>query len=186
MKPGHIIATKKINNWEIVFRTPKLTDAEKMQQFINVLSKEKTYISMQGEQMTLEEEQKFLKSLLKSIKEKKALYIQAWNDQELIGVVDVRNQEKIQKHVAGLGLLVKKEYRNYGIGTELLKIAIKQASASLKDTRIITLQAFSENSRAIHLYQKLGFEEYGILPNGYIQNNQYHDTVLMSLDLKSS
>ena len=39
---------------EIVFRYPQKEDAEAMARYINTLSKERTFISFQGEQITLE------------------------------------------------------------------------------------------------------------------------------------
>ncbi len=186
MKPGQIITTKKINDWKVNFRLPKMVDAEAMMQFINQISKEKVFISRQGEQISLTEEKKYVQSLLKKIRKKQALVIQAWHNKELIGIVDLKSKEKTERHVAILGLLVKKEYRNCGIGSNLLKVILEQARKHLKNTELVILQVYADNSRAIHLYKKLGFKEYGKLPRGLKRQNKYHDAILMYLDLKSS
>lgn len=186
MKPGQIIATKKINNLNIHFRLPKETDVKAMTNYVNKLSKEKTYISLQGEQVTLKEEEKYLKSLLKILKEKKGFSIQAWNKEELIGIVDLKSKDRAEKHIAELGISVKKEYRDYGIGTHLLKIALNQIPQILKNIKIVSLKAFADNDKAIHVYQKLGFRKYGELPKSLKRKNKYHNSILMYLDLKTS
>lgn len=183
MKPGQIVATKKINNWEITFRAPQISDAKEMRQFINAISKEKTYISKQGEQITLQEEEKYVKDLLKATKDKKALMIQAWHEGKLVGSADVRCEEKASNHVSGLGISIKKEYRGHGLGTALLSIVIDQVKLHLKSVNILILQVYAPNKPAIHLYQKLGFQQYGLLPKGLKRKGKYHDRICMYLNL---
>lgn len=53
-------------------------------------------------------------------------------------------------------LIVKKEYRNRGIGQELLKYMINLCEE--KGYQQITVGVDTENSNALHIYKKFGFE----------------------------
>lgn len=55
-------------------------------------------------------------------------------------------------------LIVKKEYRNKGIGQELLKNMI--ALCKEKGYRQIAVGVDTDNKNAIHIYKKFGFEIY--------------------------
>ena len=55
-------------------------------------------------------------------------------------------------------LIVKKEYRNNGIGQELLKYMI--AVCKKKGYQQITVGVDTDNENALHIYKKFGFEIY--------------------------
>ncbi len=183
MNPGTIAATKNINGQEIVFRYPTLSDAVALMEYINTLSTERTFIRFQGEQISLEEEEQYLKSLLKAMKEKNGGAILAWHENTLVGMIGLRPQEKIEKHVLDFGLSVKKEYRDQGIGKALIQVMLDQVRLHLTHISIVTLSVQADNLRAVHLYQKLGFIEYGRLPKGICRNNEFEDKILMYLRL---
>ena len=65
--------------------------------------------------------------------------------------------------------VIKKTYRNQGIGTLLLENLILLA----KDLNISTLflEVNEQNKPAIHLYEKLGFEKLGVRKKYYNNNN---------------
>jgi RimJ/RimL family protein N-acetyltransferase len=45
--------------------------------------------------------------------------------------------------------------------------------------QIVRVEVFSDNTKAINLYQKFGFEKYGCLPNGLYRKNKYSDKIEM-------
>lgn len=55
-------------------------------------------------------------------------------------------------------LIVKKEYRNQGVGQELLKYMITLCKE--KGYRKITIGVDTDNKHALHIYQKAGFDVY--------------------------
>jgi len=183
MNQGDTIFTRDINNREITFRYPVLSDAPALMEYINTLSSERTFIRFQGEQISLEEEKRYLESLLKSMQEKSGGAILAFYEDTLVGVIDLRPQEKIEKHVLDFGLSVKKEYRDQGIGEALITIMLDQVRLHLTHIKIITLSVQADNFGAIHLYQKLGFIEYGRLPKGIYRDNEFADKIFMHLQL---
>ena len=44
----------------------------------------------------------------------------------------------------------------------------------------LELEVYSDNSRAIHLYEKFGFERYGIQPRAFkLKDGSYRDEIIM-------
>ncbi len=82
------------------------------------------------------------------------------------------------KHTAELGTNILREYRNRGIGTRL--VAETLAWARAQGYEKITLSVFSTNARAIHVYEKLGFEREGVRRKQFRVRGEYVDDVLMA------
>ena len=83
-------------------------------------------------------------------------------------------------HIGILGIIVKKKYRDLGIGRNLIDMAIRE-SKILNNKEKIILSCFSTNERAIHLYKNLGFEVVGTRKNQFYMDSKYYDEVLMDL-----
>ena len=77
---------------------------------------------------------------------------------------------------------VLKEYRNIGIGSELLKRTISWARRKGTLKRI-ELSVYSSNKNAISFYLKHGFEFEGRRHNSYLYNAIYVDDILMGIEL---
>lgn len=180
MKPGKIIYQGKSKSGrEIIFRYPTKDDLELLVDYINTLSKEKTFIIFQGEQVSLEEEKKYLDEQLKGIKEGKIVQLLAFSDGKLIGNTQINLKDKATKHTAVFGISIAKEFRGEGTGALLMEKIIAEAKESLKGLKIITLTCFANNEAAKRLYEKMGFIEYGKLPKGLIHKDQFIDHVYM-------
>ena len=75
-----------------------------------------------------------------------------------------------------------KEYWGVGIGRALLEACIKCAKEA--GYAQLELTVVAENARAIALYQKAGFVEYGRNPRGFHSRiNGYQEVVYMLLKL---
>lgn len=99
-------------------------------------------------------------------------------DDQIIGVANLATLDKDkQSHVAELGISIIKDYWGYGIGQmvvdELLTFAKKVG------LRVITLEVVVENERAIHLYQKFGFEIKGELTDRLHVGLRYLNAYIM-------
>lgn len=81
-------------------------------------------------------------------------------------------------HQCEFGIIVAKNYRGYGVGSELLKNGMHLAKENFK-IELMHLQVYSENP-AIRLYQRFGFKEFG-RQNGWIKelNGEYTGRVFM-------
>ena len=94
-----------------------------------------------------------------------------------VGVAQLRPHIKY-RHRAVVGISVLKEYWGCGLGSYLIQLAIDQARANGFEQ--LELGVYSDNSRAIHLYEKFGFERYGIQPRAFkLKDGTYRDEIIM-------
>jgi RimJ/RimL family protein N-acetyltransferase len=180
MEPGKIIyrgKTKKGN--EIIIRYPLSIDAQKMCDYINILSDEQTFIRFQGEKITLEDETKYLDGLIKKIEKNQAIQLLTFFKDRLIGISDIIVQDKIERHRGTFGITIAKEHRREGIGKLLMSQVLNEAKNNIPQLKIVTLGIFANNSIAKKMYQKFGFKEYGKLPNGILTPKGYFDHIYM-------
>ncbi len=172
----------KLDKSNIVFRSPTLDDAFEMKSYINTLSSEETFIRLQGRQLSLAEEKKYLEEMLEKISKHTVIIIQAWMGQELVGVADLRLRGDTESHVADFGLTVKKSYRGQGLGRELANRVMNEAK-KINALQIVVLTVFADNQVAINLYHSLGFKDFGKLPRGCYRRKKYVDHIYMYLEL---
>lgn len=162
---------KTARGLEIVVRYPVKEDLEILRNYINTLSKERTYIRFQDEQLTKKEESKYLDTLLKRIKKREAVSLLAFNNGNLIALTDINLKDKIESHVGGFGITVAKEFRNQGIGKLLMDLVFREGKKQMPKLEIVTLGVFANNPVARKMYKKFGFREYGRLPEGIKHKN---------------
>ncbi|OGK11578.1 hypothetical protein A2768_01130 [Candidatus Roizmanbacteria bacterium RIFCSPHIGHO2_01_FULL_37_16] len=185
MQQGKIVykgKTKK--DLEILIRYPEKSDVELLQKYINTLSRECSFIRLQGEQKTLEEEKKYIENMLKKIQNNLALLLLVFNKEKLIAETSLRTLDNVEKHIGSFGITVANEYRNQGIGKLLIQLALEEAKNKLKHMRIIRLGVFANNPIAKIMYEKFGFIEYGILPEGIKHKGKYVNHIYMYKKLR--
>ena len=86
------------------------------------------------------------------------------------------------KHRAELGIAILKEYWGLGIGKALMEACIECAKEA--GYTQLELNAVAENERAVALYKKMGFVEYGRNPRGFNSRvSGYQEVVYMLLEL---
>lgn len=163
----------------LVIRYPSLGDIQVMLDYINTLSKEQTFIRLQGEQLTYDFEENFVKEILQKISEHKSVYLLVFSEGNLIGAANVMLGERISQHTGTFGLTIAKEYRRRGIGKLLMQKALDEAGKELDGLRLITLGVFANNPIAIGMYKQFGFQEYGRLPGDIFYKGKYVDHVYM-------
>lgn len=168
----------------IVIRYPRQEDLTCMWHMINELSQERTYIIYQGEDISMQEERKYLSSQLDKIHKKRTVQLLAFCDNVLAGIASVDFLDKIERHIGVFGVSVVKAFRGQGIGSELMREVFQEATTVNKDLEMMILWVFSTNTRAIQMYQRFGFQEYGRLPNGVKLEHGYVDRVAMYKSLK--
>lgn len=100
-------------------------------------------------------------------------------DGKLVGWCDVcRNSFEIEAHVGRLGIGLLPEWRGKGLGKALLDVTI--AAAERLDFSRIELTAFSDNVRAIALYETRGFVREGVMRAAARFGDEYRDIVQMA------
>lgn len=180
---------KKINTKngkEATIRYPTLDDVIEMTQYINDISREDTYITFSGEQITLDEEKIYLLDLLKRIENGDAVNLLCVINGKIVGITGIERKISARRrgsHIGIYGISVKKEYRGYGVGLELSKSVIEEARKRMAGLKIITLSVYKPNEIAFSMYKKLGFVEYGVLPQGISFHGEFVDEVEMYLSV---
>jgi RimJ/RimL family protein N-acetyltransferase len=184
-EPGKIISKfNSKNNLSVTVRYPLWSDLEQMTDYINEISLEDTFLTMSGEQYTLNQEAAFLGSKFAEIEAQNSILALAFIEQEFIGICNIDrdlSQRTRGYHRFKLGLSVKKEYRGQGIGEYFAKVSIEEAKVFLPNFKILLLDLFAQNTPALKTYQKLGFKEVGRVKDAFWRQGQYSDQLLMAL-----
>lgn len=114
----------------------------------------------------------------------RSLELCAFADGELVGSAGIgmiRDRDKT-RHRAELGISIIKPYWGLGIGRELVSACIEMARQA--GYLQLELEVVSDNARAVALYEKLGFTEYGRNPKAFrTRQGQWQELVLMRLEL---
>lgn len=179
---AQVVFRSELSGEPILIRYPNINDAPKMCEYINEISREKTFILYQGEQISEMEETVFLDGELTKIENHRAVLLLVFageNADKLIGIGNINLQEKVERHLGLLGMSISQEYRGKGLGALLLKNLLTQAEKHLPELRLIRLTVFGNNPVAKKLYEKHGFIEYGRLPGGIRHQDVFVDSILM-------
>lgn len=100
---------------------------------------------------------------------------------KIIGNASLNRLPRRMRHRGNFSVAVLKDYWNKGVGSQLLSTIIDFAKANSFD--IIDLQVRSDNLRAIHLYEKYGFQKTGTHPAFFKIGNEYVHFDYMFLNL---
>lgn len=169
--------TFKIVGDKIVSIRPAVgKDAGRIIRCINRVGAEKIYIVIEKFNHSIEWEENYIEN----IDPRNILYLVAEIDDDIIGMLSVeRDMYSKTYHTGTLGMIILKNYRNIGLGSELIRLSIEWA----KDNNLkkICLSCFSTNSAAIALYKKFGFKEEGRRTGQFKIGEKYVDEVMMGL-----
>ncbi len=180
MTPGKIIFEGETDGGNgFVIRYPKPDDVRMLHRYINNLSKEQTYVTFQGETISLKKEQEFLDYQLNRIDQKQAVLLLLDVDGVVEGVAGIDLNDHTSSHVGVMAISMSKDFRGQGIGGLFLDKLIDEAKKCLSDMKLITLSVFAVNKAAINLYQRFGFNEYGRLPGGIVYRDKFVDQIEM-------
>ena len=177
MKAGKVIKKFKANDGrKVILRTPRWEDLDDFFELINSLIEEVADISMY-QKVTRDEEADWLESTLVKIEKDNEFCLVAEVHGSVVANSVLRKKRGYQSHVGELGIIIKKGFRDVGLGAEMLKTLISNAETI--GLEILTLRVFSSNERAIYVYEKLGFKEAGRIANGLFKNGKYLDDIIM-------
>lgn len=101
---------------------------------------------------------------------------------KIIGNASLSRLPRRMSHRGDLGISVVKEHWNKGIGSQLLCKIMDFAKEN--SFEIIDLQVRSDNSQAIHLYEKYGFQKLCTYPAFFKIDSQVVDFDFMYLPLE--
>lgn len=180
MIPGKIIAQKEVDGHNVIVRYIEAVDSKPMRDYINRLSNERTFITLQGEQISLEEEEKYIDECLKKISNKSAVKLVLEVDGKICGTADVTLGQRTHTHVGYMGLSIDVSVRGQKLGRLLFESLMTEAIKQLPGLRIFQLSVFENNLPARKLYESSGFTTVGLLPNTIAFRDGYINEVLMT------
>ena len=162
---------------EVVLRTPKWEDLDDFLALINSLVDEKAEIA-RTEKVSREEEIDWLSKVLSRLEKDETFYLVAEVGGKVVAVSEISKRSGYEKHVGVIGIAIRKEFRDLGIGTEMIKTLVKQAQEI--GLKVLTLTAFATNKRAIRVYEKVGFVQTGRVPKKHFKEGKYIDEIIMT------
>lgn len=169
-----------VNDVKIIIRNPKLEDANQLIKHVKKINEQTTYLLKEPDEIniTLEEEKNFISRQLSSEKD---LFLVVEVEGNIVGSCGlVGNKMRRAKHKVDLGIALQEKYWGMGIGKKLMEVAINWAK--INGTSKVTLKVDSSNTRAISLYEKLGFKVEGkLLKDKHMSDGSYRDSYLMAL-----
>lgn len=156
-------------------------DAEQMIEYLKKIGGETDNLTFgkEGLPITVEQEKEFLRQARES---KQSVHYGAWKNGQIIGHGNLSGFPRRMSHRAEMSLAVMKSEWNQGIGSMLVEKLIQYARQN--EIEIIQLEVRNDNTGAIHLYEKHGFQRIGTIPAYFKMENAYFDFDMMCLDLR--
>ena len=146
-------------------------------ELINSLVEEKADIYI-TEKFTREKEAECLLKVLRRLERDEQFLLVAEVDKKVIASSAFQIQGGTEERIGAIGIIVRNGYRNLRIGTEIMKTILEQAA--FFGLRNVTVNPFATNKRAIHVYEKVGFVQSGIIPKKHLRQGVFIDEVIMS------
>lgn len=166
----------------VVLKSPDESHAAEMIDLMVRILDETPFLSgSSGEfRISLQEERAFLR---RRETDPRDCLIGAWLDGRLVGTASVAavSDRTRLRHRAALGISVLREAWGRGVGTMLMDAAVQTAQAA--GFRQLELEVAADNERAIRLYRRFDFAEYGRRPAGMRRDGVDVDEILMARSL---
>lgn len=145
----------------LTIRTPELGDEQDLIDQMKLVDSETRFLTREEGEFgfTLEQEREFIKNCLE---DENRLFLLAEIKGRIIGncSVGVISNNKRYLHRATMGIAVCKEYWNKSIGGKLMQECINWCKE--KGLEQLELEVVTQNTRAISMYNKFGFQVQGI------------------------
>ena len=178
MKTGQVLKEFFVKGGDkVVLRTPKWEDLDDLLELINSIVDEGAEIG-RAEKVLREEEIDWLSGLLARLERGRTFFVVAEVKGSVIASSDIARQSGFQKHVGVVGIVIKNGFRELGIGTAMMRVLVEQAQEM--GLKVLTLTAFASNKRAIHVYEKVGVVQTGLIPKKLLKQGKYIDEVIMT------
>lgn len=163
-----------------IVRTAKIEDTKSVLDIQKSVVSEGKYLIAYPEEFTktLSQQQEWVQGILDNENE---TLIVVEKDGEVVGwiVFQTTPNRKRLSHTGSFGMMIRKGFRELGMGEYLLKALLEWAEKNPLIEKV-SLGVFSTNKRAISLYKKMGFIEEGRKINEFkLNDNEYVDDILM-------
>lgn len=161
---------------EVSIREATVEDAEAVRIYATKLFSEKLPGLFRRPAPTLEDERMYLDN---HSRQENSVVLLAWADESVVGLLALRGETHPQEaHVGTIGISVDSGYRGRGIGTLLIERLLEWAASH--GLHRIEIDAFANNTDAIRLYERLGFQHEGLLRDAISIDGDFVDAVIMA------
>ena len=167
-----------INGQILSIREALRQDATRLIQYLEKIPYDSEFLTFGPGELTLsvDEEEKMIVENYQA-PNKVTLVVEV--DNKIIGCLNFRGGPRPRNEHAGeFGVSVLKEYWGQGIGSAMIQEMIEWAKAT-KVVRKINLLVRIDNTRAVHIYEKLGFMREGVISRGVFISGQFYDYIHM-------
>ena len=173
----------------IEVRRLKRADLDALTRFATAISKEKAVnrdlgiVSFDG-RATRKKERAFLNRTAREARRGNVASIAAISGGEIVGISDVwRRTPRDVHHTGVFGIVIREGFRNRGIGEKLMSEVLRESRAL--GIWLVELTVFATNSRAVHLYEKMGFRRVGVIPGKILRDGRSFGEIVMYTDLRN-
>lgn len=172
LKSGNIICIRKLE----VSEASKLLELKR--NYINDTNS--IPLTLQEYPLDIEKEEALIAKYNHS---KNSILLVAEYKGELIGNIDLTGSDRFKMaHTAMIGMGIKEEWRNKGLGTALIQSVLNAAKEN-QIIKLIWLDVYANNQLGINLYRKMGFVVSGVIKNFFKEENGFQDKLQMYLNL---
>jgi len=163
------------DNTQAILRSPRLEDASALLDYLTVTAGETDFLLQYPEErgaMTIEQEERFIQSMIDSPVN---IMILCEVDGRIAGNCQLSMNTRLKtRHRGRLAIALYKEFWGRGIGTAMFKELIELGSSF--GLSQLELEFVEGNERGRALYEKMGFEIVGSIPDAY----KLKDSTLLS------
>lgn len=145
----------------IIIERATATDAAVILEYLKQVGGETDNLTFgaEGLPFTREDEEDYITQIEQSCDD---IMLVAKDNGIIVGNASLNRLPRRMRHRGDFSVSVAKEYWNKGIGGQLLSKILEFAKENTFE--VIDLQVRSDNLRAIHLYEKYGFQKIGAHP----------------------
>ncbi|MFH0992942.1 MAG: GNAT family protein [bacterium] len=157
-------------------------DSEEILRYLKVVGGESDNLTFgsKGIAFTLDQEREFLTKL--ATMETTAIFCGVVNGAIIVlANINAPTNDRIA-HTSEIGISVLKAYWGQGVASAVIRQLIDFAKAT-QVIKIIHLKVRADNVRAIHVYEKAGFQHIGRYAKQLCIDGEYFDTLMMNLYL---
>ena len=169
------------DNLSLVISKASVDDAAKIINFLNKVGGETDFLTFGANEFPLTVEQE-KETIVECLERNICLMLIAKVGDEIVSQLFLQRSNKQRlAHISDIAVSVSKDFWGKSIGKHMMLTAIEWAKQN-KITKI-QLQVQADNDRAVQLYKNLGFNIEGKITRATKINENYHDDLLMGLEL---